>query len=96
MKQDIGNDLLSDAVVSEAFDIDQILATRGVVLTEATLADTSIRAISFASPNHRPTIALNTSSRHYSSKRARRFTLAHELCKLATCALMERAVYASR
>lgn len=75
--EEAGEELLFDTS-----DIELFLNKRGVGSKEIELSDHLVRAISFASPNHVPTIALNTSSRHYVSPTARRFTLAHELCHL--------------
>jgi Zn-dependent peptidase ImmA (M78 family) len=75
--EEVGNELLGDQT-----DIEGFLRSRDISLNQIELSDRQVRAISFASPNHAPTIALNTSSRFFESLAARRFTLAHELCHL--------------
>lgn len=73
----VGHELTSDRT-----DIEKFLRERDVDSKEIALSDRHVRAISFASPHHLPTLALNTSSRYFESASARRFTLAHELCHL--------------
>lgn len=72
----------ADELVSDRVQIEEFLDGRGVQRAEVALSDRSIRAVSFASPQHTSTVALNTSSRYADSAAARRFTLAHELCHL--------------
>jgi len=66
----------------EFIEIEGFLKARGIAIETLDLSDSTIRAVSLASPDHLPTIALNTSSAFYSTSAARRFTLAHELCHL--------------
>ena len=63
-------------------DIEAFLEHRNVQVNEIDLEDKRLRAVSFVSNKHAPSIVLN--SRHWSTQReqARRFTLAHELCHL--------------
>ena len=75
-------DEVGDELVTSWTDIDAFLAGRDIVPSSVALSDRHVRAISFASPRHAPTIAINTSSRFAETPTARRFTLAHELCHL--------------
>lgn len=63
-------------------DIRGSLVGLDVNLSDIVLSDNTIRAVSFVSTTHRPTIAINRSSPRYTRPTARRFTLAHELCHL--------------
>lgn len=80
---------LAEVILAEAggemcngiVDVEHFLTRRGVQLRDITLSDRRVRAVSFAGPNHSPTIALNTESPFYPAP-GRRFTLAHELCHL--------------
>ena len=58
------------------------LADWRVRVEEIVLNDAEVRAVSFVSDKHAPTVALNMSHRTAADSRARRFTLAHELCHL--------------
>ncbi|MXW60154.1 MAG: ImmA/IrrE family metallo-endopeptidase [Acidimicrobiales bacterium] len=58
------------------------LADWRIRVNEVSLSDPELRAVAFVSDQHAPTIALNTSHRSAADPRARRFTLAHELCHL--------------
>ncbi|HEY8547335.1 MAG TPA: ImmA/IrrE family metallo-endopeptidase [Acidimicrobiales bacterium] len=75
-------DHLRQAILGDRVHIEDFLQDRAVRQTTVVLSDGSIRAVSFAGPDHTPTIALNTWSRFIASPGARRFTLAHELCHL--------------
>ena len=72
----------SELLLRDLVDIEGFLSAHEVMIQEAELSDRSIRAVSFVSPHHPPTIAINTASRYFSSSHATRFTLAHELCHL--------------
>lgn len=74
---EVGSELVGDRT-----EIERFLEKRRVASSHIALSDAQVRAISFASPSHHPTIVLNTSSRYFGSSAARRFTLAHELCHL--------------
>jgi Zn-dependent peptidase ImmA (M78 family) len=75
-------DEVGEELVADWTDVDAFLAGRGIIPSSITLADRHVRAISFASPSHTPTIAINMASRFAHAPAARRFTLAHELCHL--------------
>lgn len=79
-------DIAAEAVNQEspldAVDIETFLNSRSVNIRTVSLSDKEIRAISLVGRQHKPTIALNTSSRFFSSRAAQRFSLAHELCHL--------------
>lgn len=62
--------------------VEAFLRDHGVRIDEIHLSDANLRAVSFVSEHHSPTILLNLN--HWSSEMppARRFTLAHELCHL--------------
>ena len=80
---DLAADLL-DEIKHEAAgpDIEIVLRNWHVRVAEIALSDPGVRAISFVSANHAPTIALNQTHPSADNQRARRFTLAHELCHL--------------
>ena len=75
-------DQASELTTYDLVEIEEFLNAHEVAVMEAELSDRSIRAVSFVSPDHPPTIAVNTTSRYFSSPHAIRFTLAHELCHL--------------
>ncbi|WP_420622439.1 ImmA/IrrE family metallo-endopeptidase [Candidatus Poriferisodalis sp.] len=71
----------SDVAVSDS-TLEAWLADWRVRVEEIALNDTEVRAVSFVSDKHTPTIVLNRSHWSAADPRARRFTLAHELCHL--------------
>lgn len=71
----------SDVAVSDS-TLEARLAEWHVRVEEIVLNDAGVRAVSFVSDRHAPTIALNRSHWSAADPRARRFTLAHELCHL--------------
>lgn len=73
----IGNELVGSRV-----DIEALLDGWNVSLSEVELEDPDLRAVAFVGSEHAPSIVLNSSHRSAGSARARRFTLAHELCHL--------------
>ncbi|CCM65205.1 ImmA/IrrE family metallo-endopeptidase [Candidatus Microthrix parvicella] len=75
-------DSVGDEFTGDQTDIGGFLENRGIASLSIALSDRHVRAISFASPSHVPTIALNSSSLSFRSPKAQRFTLAHELCHL--------------
>ena len=75
-------DELEDDVAGSAVDVESMLQGWNVRIDELDLHDPGLRAVSFASANHAPTIALNRSHLSSRSPQARRFTMAHELCHL--------------
>lgn len=84
---DLAEDLLDSTdgtgLLSDTFtDIEGFLKNNGVSTQEIDLADSGIRAVSFASPHHSSTVLLNANWIGYSNASARRFTMAHELCHL--------------
>lgn len=74
---EVGRDLATSSTNLSAW-----LADWRVRVKELSLNDSELRAVAFVSDLHAPTIALNTSHRSAADPRARRFTLAHELCHL--------------
>ncbi|WP_420610625.1 ImmA/IrrE family metallo-endopeptidase [Candidatus Poriferisodalis sp.] len=74
---ELGNDLTASSSILNAW-----LADWRVRVGEITLDDPELRAVSFVSAHHAPSIYVNQS--HWSAPlpHARRFTLAHELCHL--------------
>ncbi|WP_419855152.1 ImmA/IrrE family metallo-endopeptidase [Candidatus Poriferisodalis sp.] len=62
--------------------LEMMLRRWNVRVRDVVLHDRSVRAVSFVSANHAPTIALNRSHATAQTSRAQRFTLAHELCHL--------------
>lgn len=76
------HDDLGDLTDQGSVEIESRVKALGVALEEIELLDAQVRAASFASPRHVPTIAVNRSSPQSRSLVARRFTLAHELCHL--------------
>jgi len=63
-------------------DVEAILVTLGVDIRAIDLSDDAIRGLTVASPEHRPTVAVNHRFKHGRGEDVRRFTLAHELCHL--------------
>ncbi len=63
-------------------DVERVLTQFGVIRSDVTLDDKTIRGCSIVGPRHRPTVALNSHSPFSSAETAVRFTLAHELCHL--------------
>ncbi|MDE0499313.1 MAG: ImmA/IrrE family metallo-endopeptidase [Acidimicrobiaceae bacterium] len=74
---EVGRDLMTSSASLSAW-----LADWRIRVNEVSLSDPELRAVAFVSDQHAPTIALNTSHRSAADPRARRFTLAHELCHL--------------
>lgn len=68
--------------VGSSVDIAALLDVWDVHLSEASLEDSTLRAVAFVGREHAPSIVLNSSYRWADSEQARRFTLAHELCHL--------------
>lgn len=83
---EVGRDLATSSTNLSAW-----LADWHVRVEELSLDDSGLRAVAFVSTHHAPHILLNQN--HWSARmpRARRFTLAHELCHL----LHDRSVGAS-
>lgn len=81
---ELAEDLLHEigSLEGPAVDIEGLLATWEVQVSSTDLADEQLRAVAFVSRSHSPSIVLNTGYRWGTSTRARRFTLAHELCHL--------------
>ena len=71
----------SDVAASNS-TLEAWLADWHVGVKEIALNDAEVRAVSFVSDQHAPTIALNRSHWSAADPRAQRFTLAHELCHL--------------
>lgn len=63
-------------------DMEKVLRQLKIRTVELDLTDVAIRAVSIASPTHRPTIAINPRHRFNFHASGRRFTLAHELCHI--------------
>jgi Zn-dependent peptidase ImmA (M78 family) len=63
-------------------DVEGFLDRLGVQVLQRPLSDRRIRGVSFASPQHIPTIVVNPDSVYGKSTGSIRFTLAHELCHL--------------
>jgi Zn-dependent peptidase ImmA (M78 family) len=63
-------------------DVQTILNTLGVEVTDIELSDTELRAVSLFGPTQRPHILINSNTRLAQSPGARRFTVAHELFHL--------------
>ena len=74
---EVGRDLAASNAYLSAW-----LSDWHVRVNDLSLDDTELRAVAFVSDSHAPTIALNTNHRSAADSRARRFTLAHELCHL--------------
>lgn len=66
----------------ELVDVEAILVRLGVDVRAIDLGDQGIRGLTVASPEHRPTVAVNRRFRNGNGGDVRRFTLAHELCHL--------------
>jgi len=66
----------------EPVDMTSLLGRLGVAVADTELEDRSIRGVSFASPEHRPTILVNRKSRFGRQPWSRNAILAHELCHL--------------
>lgn len=85
---DLAADLRSELGLLDnaAPDVDALLASLGITVEEVELSDPGLRGVSFAGEGLAPTVLVNTRSHdHFSattSRRRRRFTLAHELCHL--------------
>ncbi len=84
---DLAEDLLDSSagsrlLIDTATDVAGFFKDYGVSVAPVELADDSIRAVSFVSPRHRPTVLMNASWVGYGSTAAQRFTMAHELCHL--------------
>lgn len=75
-------DEISDERIGRRVDIEELLRGWSVRLSEVTLRDPDLRAVALVGTSHSPSIVLNSSYRWADSERARRFTLAHELCHL--------------
>ena len=75
-------DKIGDELVGSRVDVEALLDSWGVRLSEVDLEDRNLRAIAFVGSEHPPSIVLNSSHRSADSTQARRFTLAHELCHL--------------
>ena len=63
-------------------DVQGILEKLDVPVSDVTLEDSSIRGVSIAGDQHRPTVCINPAYRDGDGSEIRRFTLAHELCHL--------------
>jgi len=63
-------------------DVRKIYESLGIHIDDFYLKDSGIRAISVASPEHRPSTLLNTNHVTYVGESGKRFTLAHELCHI--------------
>lgn len=91
---DLAEELLDEAgsdLATSSTNLGAWLADWRVRVNEVSLDDSELRAVAFVSAHHAPHIVLNQN--HWSARmpRARRFTLAHELCHL----LHDRSVGAS-
>ena len=75
-------DRIGDEFAGSRVDVESLLDRRDVSLSEVRLDDPDLRAVAFVGGEHPPTIVLNSNHRSAGSARARRFTLAHELCHL--------------
>jgi len=73
-----GTDLTGDTVI----EVERFLQDYGVATAEVNLADSGIRAVSFASRQHTATILMNVNWVFHGKPASKRFTLAHELCHL--------------
>ena len=62
--------------------VEAFLRDHDVRIDEIRLSDANVRAVSFVSENHSPTILVNLKHRSAANPHSRRFTLAHELCHL--------------
>ncbi|MFC7382099.1 ImmA/IrrE family metallo-endopeptidase [Sphaerisporangium rhizosphaerae] len=63
-------------------DIEGLLQRLNVTVISRRLRDRDIRACSIVGPHHQPTVVHNESSLSFNHGRARRFSMAHELCHL--------------
>lgn len=75
-------DKIGHAYKESRVDVKALLGGWHVSLSEVDLDDQDLRAVAFAGTEHAPSIVLNSNHRSAGSVRARRFTLAHELCHL--------------
>lgn len=76
------HDVLDDLDADDAVDVERVVSDLGIEIVERTFLDRDIRACSLVGPFHLATIVHNTAARTGTSARARRFTVAHELCHL--------------
>lgn len=75
----------TDAGDLHAVDIERVLATLGVGVSDVSLSDEELRAVSAVGPTQSPHIFINSNFAkrgRVESTGVRRFTLAHELCHL--------------
>lgn len=82
---DLAEELLDELdgdQTGEPTDIESFLSRHHVRMSEVDLSDTDLRAVSFVSEHHAPTILLNCRHASFERESTRRFTLAHELCHL--------------
>jgi Zn-dependent peptidase ImmA (M78 family) len=66
----------------EWVDIERLLERLGVEVLHRPLSDGKIRGVSIVSPQHLPTIMVNSGSIYGTASGPLRFTLSHELCHL--------------
>jgi Zn-dependent peptidase ImmA (M78 family) len=82
-----GYDLAAEArdeldVGDDAVEMDALLDSLGVTVSEIALRDSGIRAVSLAGGGRAPSIAVNRAYPHAELPPVRQFTLAHELCHI--------------
>lgn len=65
-----------------AVDLEALFDELGIEVKHICLDDRSIRGVTMASAEHRPTVAINDNSVSAKWHESQRFTLAHELCHL--------------
>jgi Zn-dependent peptidase ImmA (M78 family) len=66
----------------QPIDVQAVLDQLGLQVIDLPLSDKKVRGVSFAGPDHRPTIVVNSRWVYKGVLGADRFTLAHELCHL--------------
>lgn len=81
----LAEDLLQDepSLFREgSIDVEGFLRQTNVAVEDISISDDGVRAVSFASPSHQPTVLVNSRWEGNRHGGARRFTIAHELCHL--------------
>jgi hypothetical protein len=81
----LAEDLLQDkpSLFGEDWiDVEGFLRETNVAVEDITISDDGLRAVSFASTTHQPTLLVNSAWNGNRHSGARRFTVAHELCHL--------------
>jgi len=71
-----------DSGIDESPDVGDLTRRLNIATSEMQMEDQTIRGLTIAGPQHRPTILVNKSSGWNDSAAGQRFTIAHELCHL--------------